>query len=87
MKMLCVLLLCFLAGCAGRMTLDELENEAIVTGDWSEVEQRERLLERRNKKLGPECPDGSMASCQEIGSSVRCDCVRRETQGRTSVTL
>lgn len=87
MKMLCVLLLCFLAGCAGRMTLEELEDEAIVTGNWSDVEERKRLLEQRNKKLGPNCPDGFMMNCQEIGPSVRCDCIRGEPLGRTSTTL
>ena len=69
------------------MTLEELENEAIVTGNWSEVEERERLLKQRNKQLGPECPDGLMMSCEEISSSVRCDCIRGGSLGRTSTTL
>jgi hypothetical protein len=36
-----------LSGCAQqKLTLEELEREALVTGDWSKVEKREKSLER-----------------------------------------
>ena len=46
-------MLCFLAGYAGQTTLEELEDEAVVTGNWSKVEARERLLQQQDKKFGP----------------------------------
>jgi len=82
MKTICVLVLCFLAGCAGRTTFEELEDEAIESGNWSKVEERERLMQRQDKKLGPECPSGLTTRCYEVGLSVSCDCVRGASLGR-----
>ena len=79
-------MLCFLAGCAGRPTLEELEDEAIVNDSWSEVEERERLLQQQNKKFGPECPNGLTTRCYEVGVSVSCDCVRGQSLGRVAAT-
>jgi hypothetical protein len=36
-----------LSGCAS-VSLEELEAEAIITGDWAAVESRERALARRD---------------------------------------
>lgn len=50
-----------LTGCGPYQTLDELRDEAMVSGDWSKVEQRERALERRVERQGPDCPQGHVA--------------------------
>lgn len=62
-----------LAACAGRPTLEELEAEALRTGDWSAVEQRERRrLILRQRESG--CPDGFTRVCTgpEIQAQCRC---------------
>ncbi len=53
MKCMGVLLLSFLIGCAPVATLEELEAQAYVSGDWSEVEKRERIIARREARKGP----------------------------------
>ena len=68
--------LVILAGCSGPPTLEELEKEALVTGDWSAVEERERLLQRKQKKNVLDCPSGFTSSCFESGLSVDCKCIR-----------
>ena len=77
-------MLCFIAGCAGQTTVEELEDKAVVTGNWSKVEERERLLQQQDKKFGPDCPNGLTTLCYEVGLSVRCGCVRGQTQGRSA---
>ncbi len=67
--------LLLLAGCAGRPTLDELQSEAMVTGDWSEVEKRERLRVRSNALVGKRCSSGRILLCEEHGSGRICGCV------------
>lgn len=77
MKILSLVVFCVLAGCAGRPSLEELENQAVASGDWSGVEQREESLQRQNKKIGPECPEETTSVCLEQGMSVSCECVRQ----------
>jgi len=50
-----------LSGCATRLTLEELEAEAVVTGDWTLVERREKAIARRNLH------DARVAFCKEQG--------------------
>lgn len=76
MKILIMLLACGLAACAGRPTLEELESEALQTGDWTEVERREELLSRINVTSEAECPEGFVMVCFEQGLAVKCTCVR-----------
>ena len=65
-----------LAGCSGSPTLEELEDEAIVAGDWSAVEERERLIEHKKKGKQLDCPSGSISVCFESGLTSDCKCVR-----------
>ena len=45
-KGIMILALLFAAGCSAYVPLEQLEAEALVTGDWSKVEQRERTIAR-----------------------------------------
>jgi len=76
MRFLITLVFCVLVGCGGQQTLDELEKEALVSGDWTEVEKRELMIQRRNGKFGQACPDRLTRVCIEKGTSVVCECVR-----------
>ena len=76
MKFLFILMsVLLLAACAGRPTVEELTSEAMVTGDWSEVEKRERLSARSNALFGKHCPSGRILLCEEHGSGRACECV------------
>lgn len=66
--------LCVLGGCAVGPSLDELEAQALVTGDWSLVERREAQIARRQQR-GPSCPPGSVAYCETFMADKRCSCV------------
>jgi len=78
MKGITILALLLLSGCGSFTTLEQLEATAMLTGDWSEVEKRERIIQKRNMRAGPQCPPGTTAYCQSRLSSVRCSCVRSE---------
>ena len=69
-----VLLLMLLGGCGTYHTLEELEEQAIRTGDWSEVERRERILARQKYRSGYRCPPGQVFYCEQR----RCACVQDE---------
>lgn len=78
MKIIGVLILGILAGCSSYMSLGELEDEAIRTGDWSAVERRELILDRRAGGQGVACPRGSMSYCETwAGVKNGCRCVPR----------
>ena len=54
MKRLGVMLIALaLTACAPYKTLDELEDEAMLTGDYTALEKRERSLARRAAARGP----------------------------------
>lgn len=65
-----------LSGCAAYVPLAELERQAMLSGDWSEVERRERALARRTARNGPDCPIGMISYCEGITSGMRCQCVQ-----------
>ena len=75
MKVLALMMICGLAGCAVGPTLEQLEKQAMFTGDWSEVERRERMLVRRNLRAGIQCPPGTIGYCEVRLSDRRCTCV------------
>ena len=83
MKLLGVLILGLsIAGCAPQMTLEELEDQAMLSGDWSEVEKRERSMRRiarRNASRNIVCPDGNTAVCEVRFGDTRCACVDRQS--------
>ncbi len=79
MKCMGLLLLSFLIGCAPVTTLEELEAQAYVSGDWSEVDKRERMIARRDARRGPTCAGNAVAVCERrVGSQRRCSCVSRD---------
>lgn len=66
-----------LVGCATGPSLEELEAQALVTGDWSLVERREAQLARRNKPT-IRCPSGTMSYCESHLGQSRCGCISDE---------
>ncbi len=71
---LIVFALCVLAGCSTAPTLEQLEAEALVTGDWSLVERREALIAKRKQRQGLDCPSGAISVCRTDRSEYRCFC-------------
>lgn len=74
MKYMSLLVLIVLVGCASRPTLDELEVEAARTGDWSAVENRERMNERMRVTQDLKCPADLMLNCKKNGAHEDCVC-------------
>jgi len=74
MKALIVLTALIAVGCAPTPSLEELEAEAEVTGDWTEVERYERTLARREART-LSCPSGHIRFCEEYLGGERCTCV------------
>ncbi len=75
MKALLLLAVIFLTGCVSMPTFEELEAQAFLSGDWSAVEKREKLIAKRDLLRGPQCPAGTMAYCEQRYSKKRCGCV------------
>ena len=76
MKGMAILGLLFvLGGCSSIASLEELEKQAMLTGDWSAVERRERIIARRKARESVQCPSGSVALCVRSGISSDCSCV------------
>jgi len=75
MKVLLLLGVLFLTGCVSMPTLEELEEQAFLSGDWSEVEKREKLIAKRDLIRGPQCPAGTTAYCERRLGQKRCACV------------
>ncbi len=73
------ILVLMLGGCAAVPTLEELEDQALLTGDWSQVEKRERTIARRLAGAGepPICASGYISVCQTQIGTTRCGCVSR----------
>ena len=67
-----------MAGCSGYQSLEQLEAQALVSGDWSEVEKREELIARRAQRNGPKCPKGYSAVCETGVFEKRCTCADRD---------
>jgi len=75
MKGILILALCLLAGCTVGPTLEQLESQALVTGDWSLVEKREAAIARRNTQPSINCPSGYIAYCETYRVRKPCSCV------------
>lgn len=75
MKVLVLLGVIFLTGCGSVLSLEELEEQAFLTGDWSAVEQRERIIARREARKGVRCPNGQVSFCESRIGAPRCACV------------
>lgn len=74
MKALHVLLALVLVGCAQTKTLEELELEAMQSGDWSAVEKRERQIKNHESRKALKCPRGTTAVCKELLAKRQCSC-------------
>jgi len=77
MKLMLLLGAVFLAGCVSMPTLEQLEEQALLTGDWSAVEQREKLIAKRDSRRGVKCPTGMIAYCEQRFGQKRCACVSK----------
>ncbi len=76
MKYLTILICAsILSGCAVAVPMEELQAQALLSGDWSEVEKRERRIARRNSRENAACPRGGTALCVMRGAEMICDCV------------
>ncbi len=55
-------------GSACSVPMQQLVDEALVTGDWSEVEQREAALSRRQaREQSIQCGSGDVGYCKALG--------------------
>ncbi len=75
MKVFVLLGVFFLTGCGAVPSLEQLEEQAFLTGDWSAVEERERIIARRDARRGPQCPAGMIAYCENRIGQKRCGCI------------
>ena len=69
------------AACAPMPTLEELEVDALRTGDWTLVEQRERLIAKRNARRPMQCPAAMVSYCERHAGRLDCQCVTRSAFG------
>ncbi len=67
-----------LSGCGSLQSMEELERQAMLTGDWSAVEQRERILARREEQRGLQCPSGHVSYCERTVGRADCRCISNE---------
>ena len=72
MKFVILFTLVIVVGCAST-PLEELEKEASITGDWTEVEWREERIRKRLEESY--CPFGQSDYCIEEQSGILCYCV------------
>lgn len=75
MKGITILLLVLLAGCASYTPLEQLEADALVSGDWSLVEKRERMIAWQKARQGGQCPDRAVNYCVVSFGEKKCECV------------
>lgn len=78
MRLFALSALLLVVACAPVKSLEQLEAEALATGDWSAVEKRERVLAMRAERNAVNCQSGFIEYCQMIGGSERCSCVTRQ---------
>ncbi len=70
-------------GCAPMQSLEELEAEALQSGDWSRVEERERIISKRKAQRPRQCPAGLVSYCEREVGRLDCECVTRASLGGT----
>ena len=73
---------CLLLGsaCAPRLTMEQLEEEAEMTGDWSKVEEREEWLKRRQTEEQSYCGPDETLMCRGSGRLNRtCECKKKSS--------
>ncbi len=67
-----------LSGCSSLASMEELERQAMLTGDWSAVEQRERILARREAERGLQCQSGEISFCEKYVGRTECICINND---------
>ncbi|MGI9200894.1 MAG: hypothetical protein ACR2QL_07535 [Woeseiaceae bacterium] len=75
MRITIILLTLILAACASRPSIEELEDQAMVSGDWSAVEAREKAYERQRGESALVCPVRYTKVCHQSGADDKCSCV------------
>ena len=65
-----------ITACSSGPPIEALEDEALATGAWGEVEQREALLKERQERHTSRCATGRVWVCIEDPSGEKCGCVR-----------
>jgi len=75
MKFVILFSLVIVASCAQRTPLEQLEAEALTTGDWTAVERREEQIKEWLESSAPGCPKGLNKYCVEEQSGIQCYCV------------
>ena len=76
MKIATLFALILLVGCVARPTMDELQTQAFLTGDWTAVEKREQANLRRENRNGIQCPAGHVGFCEDRFGEMRCSCAK-----------
>ena len=79
MKITSLIVLFFLAGCATKPSLEQLEDEAMISGDWSAVEEHEQSPNRLGSVIEHSCPSGQALICVKNGLREACECVKSRT--------
>jgi len=78
-KILGVCAILFAAGCSVAPTMEELETQAMLTGDWGAVEKRERAVARRMAQAPVQCPNGYTAICEIRFAQRNCACAESDS--------
>ena len=76
--MITVTVLLLLTGCGAMKSMEQLEAEALLSGDWSAVEERERQIARRNLNGSVHCPPGKIGYCEADFGTTECACVDQD---------
>lgn len=66
-----------IGACADTRTLEELEREAMETGDWSAVERREKKLAEQQARREAGCRTTETLVCETLASDSKCYCVAK----------
>lgn len=74
---ICLGLAICMVACAPMPTLEELEAEALRTGDWSAVEEREKLIAKREARRPMQCGSGQISYCHKNVGRLDCQCVSK----------
>lgn len=72
-----IFVLSILGACAPATPLEELEQQALVTGDWSAVELREKVRRTQMGEDLPKCPQDELRVCIDEGAVEHCMCYRK----------
>ncbi|MEM7431104.1 MAG: hypothetical protein AAF351_04090 [Pseudomonadota bacterium] len=83
MKIIALSLLLVLSGCGHSLTMEELEAQALVTGDWSAVEEREAANQRRQARVAGSCPIGQVQVCESSMFNSNCLCMSGNSMQRS----